>query len=49
MSNPDIGGVVIVTSRLLKNSFFSSLWCGTGMCRRFSNTRLFEKRSKTPW
>jgi thiol:disulfide interchange protein DsbG len=34
-------------NRLLKNPFFSSLWYGTGMCRRFSNTQVFEKRSKT--
>jgi len=33
-------------SRLLKNSFFSNLRCGTWRCRRFSNTPVFEKRSK---
>jgi hypothetical protein len=30
-------------SRMLKNLFFSILRCGTGMCRHFSNTQVFEK------
>jgi hypothetical protein len=36
-----------MSSRLLKNALFSSLRCGTWRCRRFSNTQVFEKRSKT--
>jgi len=30
-------------SRLLKNSFFSSLRCGRGTDRHFSDTQVFEK------